>query len=108
MRIPILLLTALAAISSSVTADDYVAIANWLQPGEGMDTIGNAHGDVAVSDAGEVYVSVGGPRGGVQVEPVATAQRMRSSNWRGESGRPLPIRSRRRKSSTMTMARSSA
>lgn len=67
MRIAILLMITLAAGSSPATADDYVAVADWLKPADGMDTIGNAHGDVAVSEAGEVYVSVGGPRGGVQV-----------------------------------------
>jgi DNA-binding beta-propeller fold protein YncE len=44
------------------------AIEAWLQPPSQMETIGPAHGDVAVSSTGDVYVSIlGGPRGGIQV-----------------------------------------
>jgi sugar lactone lactonase YvrE len=32
-----------------------------------MKSIGNSHGDVAISSKGEVYVSVGGQKGGIQV-----------------------------------------
>jgi hypothetical protein len=46
---------------------DYVVVADWLKLGD-VESIGNAHGDVAVSENGDVYVSViGGPRGGIQV-----------------------------------------
>ena len=54
-------------LAASLAADDYQAVPNWLSPAEGMETIGPAHGDVAVSSTGDVYVSVGGPRGGIQV-----------------------------------------
>lgn len=46
---------------------DYAAVTGWLKPAPGMETIGQAHGDVAVASNGDVYVSVGGARGGVQV-----------------------------------------
>src|SRR4051812_42949859 len=47
---------------------DYKAVEGWLKPSPDMKTIGAAHGDVAVSQAGEVYVSIlSGDRGGVQV-----------------------------------------
>jgi hypothetical protein len=46
----------------------YTPVEGWLKPSPDMKTIGAAHGDVAVSQAGEVYVSVlSGDRGGVQV-----------------------------------------
>ncbi|MBI1310901.1 hypothetical protein GC176_06295 [bacterium] len=54
-------------MSSFVAAAEFAPVEHWLKPAEGMQTIGPAHGDVAVSSAGDVYVSVGGPRGGVQV-----------------------------------------
>lgn len=57
----------LALLASPAAAGDFVAVENWLKPAEGMQTIGPAHGDVAVSSQGDVYVSAGGPRGGVQV-----------------------------------------
>ena len=41
---------------------------DWLTLPEGMETMGGAHGDVAVSENGDVYVSLtGGLRAGVQV-----------------------------------------
>jgi hypothetical protein len=46
----------------------FQAIDGWLKPPTGVETIGPAHGDVAVSSKGEVYVSVlSGPRAGIQV-----------------------------------------
>lgn len=45
----------------------YSAVENWLKPAPDMQTIGQAHGDVAVASNGDVYVSVGGARGGLQV-----------------------------------------
>jgi hypothetical protein len=42
--------------------------ARFLTPPEGMATIGDAHGDIAVAPTGDIYVSVqGGDRAGVQV-----------------------------------------
>lgn len=46
---------------------EYTALENWLKPAPGTESIGNSHGDVAVSSAGDVYVSVMGPVGGVAV-----------------------------------------
>ncbi len=47
---------------------EFNAVEGWLQPSSQMETIGPAHGDVAVSSTGEVYVSIlSGPRAGIQV-----------------------------------------
>ena len=48
-------------------ADDFTAVADWLKLPEGRQNLGNMHGDVAVSSAGEVYVSVQDPTAGLQV-----------------------------------------
>jgi hypothetical protein len=46
----------------------FVMNARFLTPPEGMRTIGDAHGDIAVSPAGEIYVSVeAGDHPGIQV-----------------------------------------
>jgi len=46
----------------------YQPVERWLTPPPGQDTIGQAHGDIAVSSSGEVYVSVEkGPNPGLQV-----------------------------------------
>jgi len=47
---------------------DFVVDAKFFTPPPGMKTIGDSHGDIAVSPAGEVYVSVqGGDHPGIQV-----------------------------------------
>jgi hypothetical protein len=47
---------------------DFAVADGWLQPPTEMETIGPAHGDVAVSANGDVYVSIlSGPRPGIQV-----------------------------------------
>src|SRR4026209_1342533 len=61
------LLTFFALITSSSAAGDYSIAANWLKLPEGKAQLGNQHGDVAVSSAGEVYVSVQDPAAGLQV-----------------------------------------
>ena len=48
-------------------ATDFTAVADWLKLPEGRPNLGNMHGDVAVSAAGEVYLSVQDPLAGVQV-----------------------------------------
>lgn len=49
-------------------AADFTMDAKFLTPPPGMATIGDSHGDIAVSPAGEVYVSVqSGDRAGIQV-----------------------------------------
>jgi len=61
------LLTFFALITSSSAAGDYSIAANWLKLPEGKAQLGNQHGDVAVSSAGDVYVSVQDPAAGLQV-----------------------------------------
>jgi len=48
-------------------AEEYDAVADWLEPPAGRETLGPMHGDVAVSRAGEVYVSVETAGMGLQV-----------------------------------------
>jgi hypothetical protein len=54
-------------INSSSAAGDYTVAPNWLKLPAGRAQLGNQHGDVAVSSAGEVYVSVQDPAAGLQV-----------------------------------------
>jgi DNA-binding beta-propeller fold protein YncE len=61
------LLLVFALIHSSSAADDYTVAANWLKLPDGRAQLGNQHGDVAVSSAGDVYVSVQDPAAGLQV-----------------------------------------
>jgi hypothetical protein len=61
-----LMLTGFATATSGADPQ-YSAVKNWLKPAPDMQTIGPAHGDVAVASNGDVYVSVGGARGGIQV-----------------------------------------
>src|SRR5690606_1828667 len=42
-------------------------VADWLKLPDGRETLGQMHGDIAVSSAGDVYVSVEDPEAGVQV-----------------------------------------
>jgi hypothetical protein len=62
-------LAALAGVflCGAVQAQTYEAVADWLRPPPGRETLGQMHGDIAVSRAGEVYVSVETPGMGVQV-----------------------------------------
>lgn len=60
-------LTVFALITSSSAAGDYTVAPNWLKLPEGRAQLGNQHGDVAVSSAGDVYVSVQDPAAGLQV-----------------------------------------
>lgn len=47
---------------------EWTPVAEWLQLPEGMETLGAAHGDVAVAKNGDVYISLtGGIRAGIQV-----------------------------------------
>src|SRR5688500_4710923 len=64
------LLTCVAAallLTSASAATDFTAVADWLKLPEGRPNLGNMHGDVAVSAAGEGYLSVQDPLAGVQV-----------------------------------------
>jgi hypothetical protein len=47
---------------------EFNAVDGWLKAPSEMETIGPAHGDVAISSNGDVYVSIlSGPRAGIQV-----------------------------------------
>ena len=62
------LLANLTLLSLSAQAATFVMDTKFLTPPAGMATIGDSHGDIAVSPAGEVYVSVqGGEHSGIQV-----------------------------------------
>ncbi len=68
LRLSISFLTVVVSVGFSAAAEPkYSAVKGWLKPAPDMQTIGQAHGDVAVASNGDVYVSVGGARGGVQV-----------------------------------------
>jgi hypothetical protein len=55
-------------LSTVVQAVQFVPNQHFLSPPDGADTIGDSHGDIAVSPTGEIYVSVqGGARKGLQV-----------------------------------------
>ena len=54
-------------LSFSVNGHDFQVKENWLTPPDGLDYIGNSHGEIAVASNGEVYVSVMGEKGGIQV-----------------------------------------
>ncbi len=72
--LPLSIFAALLAASlflspaSQAAEPEFKAVDGWLKPPTELKTIGPAHGDVAVSSSGEVYVSIlGGPRAGIQV-----------------------------------------
>lgn len=69
MRTSIVAVIALFLPTLSLAAGpEFNAIDGWLKLPAEMQTIGNAHGDVAVSSSGDVYVSImQGPRAGIQV-----------------------------------------
>jgi hypothetical protein len=54
-------------LAGAVEAQSYEPVADWLELPAGRATLGPMHGDIAVSKAGEVYVSVETERMGVQV-----------------------------------------
>ena len=57
----------IALLVTASAAGDYTVAPNWLKLPEGRAQLGNQHGDLAVSAAGEVYVSVQDPAAGLQV-----------------------------------------
>jgi hypothetical protein len=54
-------------LCGTAQAQTYEAVADWLKVPAGRETLGPMHGDIAVSRAGEVYVSVETEGMGVQV-----------------------------------------
>jgi hypothetical protein len=67
MRTAILTAVALSTALSAAPSLEFHAVAGWPALPAGRDKIGNMHGDVAISAAGEVYVSVQDPEAGLQV-----------------------------------------
>ncbi|HKE84020.1 MAG TPA: hypothetical protein VKB50_09705 [Vicinamibacterales bacterium] len=64
------LLTAAAIVlllTTARAANNYTVVADWLKLPEGRMQLGNQHGDIAVSAAGDVYISVQDPAAGLQV-----------------------------------------
>jgi hypothetical protein len=61
------LMSSIGLLVTVSAAGDYTVAANWLKLPEGRAQLGNQHGDVAVSSAGDVYVSVQDPTAGLQV-----------------------------------------
>jgi len=58
----------MALASLPAAAADFVMDTKFFSPPPGMTTIGDSHGDIAVSPVGEIYVSVqGGDHPGIQV-----------------------------------------
>jgi len=68
MKNTILSLAAVVALAASAGAAlEFSPVGGWPRLPPAKTQIGNMHGDVAVSSAGEVYVSVQDPQGGLQV-----------------------------------------
>ena len=67
MRKLLLLFLAMTALAAAAPPLPFHAVAGWPALPAGRSQIGNMHGDVAVSSAGEVYISVQDPEAGVQV-----------------------------------------
>lgn len=67
MKKIILALFAAATLIGNAAGLEYKAAGDWLKLPEGRATLGNQHGDVAVSSKGDVYVSVQDPKAGLQV-----------------------------------------
>ncbi len=59
MRVFLFLFLSLVTVKA-VSAHDYSHASDWLTPPEGMDQIGNSHGEIDVDSQGLVYVSVAG------------------------------------------------
>lgn len=67
LRLITLVAVALGA-GSVIGAPKFKPVADWLHLPQGLEQMGNQHGDVAVSENGDVYVSIlAGPKAGVQV-----------------------------------------
>jgi hypothetical protein len=60
-------LTAGATLLANLAALEFTVVGDWLKLPAGRRTIGDMHGDVAISSNGEVYVSVQDPDAGLQV-----------------------------------------
>ena len=67
MKSKILLTTLLFNALSLFAKDTWKYQTNWLELHDNRDKVGNMHGDIAVSSNGDIYVSVGDPKAGLQV-----------------------------------------
>lgn len=67
MRKSIAVLCTFAALLTNSFAADYKIVPDWLKLPEGRPSLGNMHGDIAVSSKGDIYVSTMDPKAGVQV-----------------------------------------
>ena len=63
----ILLTTLLFNALSLFAKDRWKSQPNWLELPVNRDKVGNMHGDIAVSSNGDIFVSVGDPKAGLQV-----------------------------------------
>src|SRR5262249_7739610 len=66
-RLAIATAACLLLMTTARAVNTYSVVADWLKLPEGRMQLGNQHGDIAVSSAGEVYVSVQDPAAGLQV-----------------------------------------
>jgi hypothetical protein len=66
-RITLALIASVSLLTTATAANTYNAVPDWLKLPQGREQLGNQHGDIAVSSAGEVYVSVQDPQAGLQV-----------------------------------------
>ena len=66
LRVFVVCLFAWTLIVHAATPE-FKTVPDWLKLAEGRPSLGNMHGDIAVSSNGEVYVSVQDPQAGVQV-----------------------------------------
>ena len=67
MKTHILILLALTHAWCLCAKETWKAEPDWLILPKGKEKLGNMHGDIAVSSTGDVYVSVGDPKAGLQV-----------------------------------------
>jgi hypothetical protein len=67
MKKTLLALVACTTLVGHAATVDFKTMPDWLKLPDGRPTLGNQHGDVAVSARGEVYVSVQDPQAGLQV-----------------------------------------
>jgi hypothetical protein len=67
MKKKILLINLLFNAVSLFAKDSWKSQPNWLELPDNRDKVGNMHGDIAVSSNGDIYVSVGDPKAGLQV-----------------------------------------
>jgi len=57
----------IASLLAQSAAPGFTSVSDWLKLALGRPSLGNMHGDIAVSASGEVYVSVQDPQAGLQV-----------------------------------------